>query len=95
MKQLMKQRRLTTVAMVILLLMVSASMASAAPAQTIDWWVMAGGGGTAAAGGVTLNVTIGQALAGVNAAGGSDLCAGFWCGASANPLKVYLPAIQR
>ncbi len=74
--------------------LVLAGVVLANGASDIDWWVLGGGGGYTAAGNYTLNVTIGQPVAGVTTTGGSELCAGFWCVAAAE-YTVYLPAITK
>lgn len=74
--------------------LVLAGVVLANGASDIDWWVLGGGGGYTAAGNYTLNVTIGQPVAGDAMTGGSEICAGFWC-AAAVEYTVYLPAIVK
>jgi hypothetical protein len=68
-------------------------VALAVSQQNIDWWVMGAGGGPAQGGQFTLDGTIGQAVAGQNAPGGYDLCAGYWCGVK-RTAATYLPMIS-
>ena len=69
-----------------------AGAASATLAPTLDWSVFSSGG-HAVAGTYTLDVTIGQSMAGAATAGGAGLCAGFQCGAVTH--AVYLPVVRK
>jgi hypothetical protein len=55
-----------------------AGEAAAQGGTEINWWVVAGGGGPSAATGVTMNDTLGQAVAGEAAGGTVSLSAGYW-----------------
>ena len=66
---------------------------ASANGTTIDWWALSGGGGRASGGGVTLDSTLGQPIAGVSNNTGTWLGAGYWY--AEQPLQIYLPMIQK
>lgn len=75
-----------------------AGTALAAGAPNIEWYVMGGGWGYAEAASLSLDGTVGQAVAGLDTAGSAELCAGFWCGAesaAATSYNIYLPLVLR
>jgi hypothetical protein len=80
-----KWKILGTLAVSLLFASVLAIIVLAAPnAADIDWWIIGGGGGSDTGGAYALDVAIGQPVAGADSAGSYDLCAGFWCGATAS-----------
>ena len=81
-------------AMAILFLLIGVVLANGGPA--IDWYVIgAGGGHVESSDGVyALDGAIGQPVAGVTSNTPYELCAGFWCGATAEYL-IYLPLVLR
>ena len=84
---------------VLAILLLTAGLVGAAPlATTIDRWVTAGGGGAISNGGITIDSTIGQPIAGLAAGGGSQLCAGFHCNVEVDislTHQLYLPNVVR
>jgi hypothetical protein len=74
------------------LLLAGVVLANGSP--TIDWDIIGSGGGYAQAGAYTLDATIGQAVVGMSADTGCELCAGFWCRAAAT-YGIYLPLVLR
>jgi hypothetical protein len=66
--------------------------ANVSNATVIRKWVMAGGGGRITSGTTNLEGTLGQPLAYQTSSGGTELCAGFWCGARGE-YQVFLPAV--
>ena len=69
--------------------------ASLTTGYDLSWWTVDGGGNTGdSSGAYTLGGTIGQPDAGILAAGGYTLHAGFWAGAG--PIyDIYLPVVSR
>jgi hypothetical protein len=79
-------------------LLLLASTALAAGTPNIEWYVIGGGWGYAENAPLSLDGTVGQAVAGLDTAGSAELCAGFWCGAeaaAATSYNIYLPLVLR
>jgi hypothetical protein len=90
----MSKRKITALvaAFLCILLLTGVVVANGTPA--IDWDVIGGGGGHAEASIYSLDGAIGQALVGTATDTGSELCSGFWCGASVE-YRIYLPLVLR
>lgn len=87
----MTLRRVLILALALFLL---ASGLALATAPIIERYVIGGGGGHTEAGLYTLDSTLGQAAAGWMSHPPLELCAGFWCVASAEH-GVYLPLVLK
>ena len=74
--------------------LLSAGVAMANGTSSIDWWVIGGGGGSATVGSTSLSGTIGQWTVGRDADGTTQLCSGYWYGAS-RWHRVFLPLALR
>jgi hypothetical protein len=86
------RRSLTLSILIVLLLSGTALSASNAPGvYEMQHHVIAGGGGQSEASGLTLNGTVGQAVAGVTSQGAYNLCSGFWCGMGR--YTIHLPLV--
>jgi hypothetical protein len=101
--RLKNKLHLLTLAAVLVIGLVGVAVATAQSSEpTLMRWVFANGGGTASAGGVTLDDTLGQAIAGVSVSeDGSGLTmSGYWPSVRAAPVPtgdqyVYLPFLLR
>jgi hypothetical protein len=91
-------RRGAILLLVGMLLVAGAMWAAADGSNDLSWHTVAGGGGTLAGDGFTMEVTAGQAAAGVMAGGGYALASGFSAGGIVAPPPghvIYLPLVMR
>lgn len=92
------KRRLQFAAVLLLALLLGGSLATSAASSSLEMhaYVIGGGGGGGETGGLRLNATAGQAVAGTTLGGSYDLCSGFWCAAGTKGLyPIYLPLLLR
>ncbi len=87
--------RLVALSLLIVALLIAGRAVAAPLAADIAWWVVAAGGGpSSGAGGLVLDSTLGQPIAGESSATGITLGAGYWYGAQAK-YSMYLPDVLR
>ena len=92
--RLLRRRSLWMLLLLLALLAVTASvLAGGGEGLWTRRVVIGGGGGHVAAGRYALDSTIGQGVAGTVWSGGTELCAGFWCGTGV--YELHLPAVMR
>lgn len=88
-----KLKRFAAAALLCAALGISVTAGASGP-PALSRWVNAGGGGPAASGLLLLRATAGQGVTGLVSAGGTALCAGFWC-AGLPGSALYLPLTVR
>ncbi len=73
-----------------------AALAQSGGPYNLEWNTVDGGGGSMSGGAYVLNGTIGQADAGAPMTGGNYvLQGGFWGGAAAPEMRLYIPIVLR
>ncbi len=81
------------------LLSVTITTAQTGGGYDLTWNTIDGGGGTSVGSGYSLDMTLGQADAGVQSGGDYTLIGGFWSGATISialgDYRVYLPVLLR
>jgi len=80
--------------LIVLLCLAVTVAALAADGYDLWWSVVGGGGGRVQSGGLTLEGTLGQPVAGEVGSGALTLCSGYWC-AGPSPRNVYVPLVER
>jgi hypothetical protein len=95
----MMKRSLFLLALILLLflLLTGATAAMESTNYRLDWFtpLTGGGGGAASSTNYAVNVTIGQAVAGVSSGANHVVCLGYWCAGGAAQYRIYLPLVLR
>jgi hypothetical protein len=88
----MRRAIILAVALVIGLALVTGALAQGG--ASITWWVLGSGGGSASRGGVVVNDTLGQPVAGPASYDITSLGAGYWYGIPVE-YRILLPLVLR
>ncbi len=75
-------------------LLLTVGVALASNGASVEWSVVGGGGGRAEAGSYAVEGTVGQPVVGSATTNSSEVCSGFWCGATVE-YNLYLPLVSK